>query len=39
MVEVATVMNTNVFVRDFNSPFTDSENGLPTSCPVHSAAL
>jgi len=26
MVEVLTVMNTNVFVRDFNSPFTDSEN-------------
>ena len=26
MVEVTAVMNTNVFVRDFNSPFTDSEN-------------
>ena len=32
MVEVTTVMNTNVFVRDFNSPFTDSENiSLPSA--------
>lgn len=25
LVEALTVMNTNVFVRDLNSPFTDSE--------------
>lgn len=32
MVEVTAVMNTNVFVRDFNSPFTDSENiSLPSA--------
>lgn len=31
-------MNTNVFVRDFNSPFTDSEN-IPLPSALHTLQL
>lgn len=38
MVEGTTVMNTNVFVRDFNRPFTDSEN-ISLPCALHTLQI